>query len=388
MGIPDVQSLRPGLVQARRVVVKVGSAVLASEGRVDARAVARIAASLATAHAGTRGKEQGAGREVVLVTSGAVASGWSGLGLDAPPATIVDKQASAAIGQPRLMALYAASLDAAGVRSAQVLLTSDDLRERARFLNARRTLLRLLEAGVVPIINENDSVVFDEIRVGDNDRLSALVADAIGADLLVILTSVEGVHDGDRVIDRIDEPRGAMGHVRAEKTLAGTGGMATKLEAAALGSESGAHVVIASGRIEGTLSRVLAGEEVGTWIPARRTGAARKRWIAAATRAGGVLVIDEGAARALRERGASLLPKGVVDVRGSFDAGESVDIAGPGGERIARGLAIYSDRDCRAIMGKRSDEIAGVLGYAYDECVVHRDDMVVEMRGGANGGAA
>ena len=322
----------------------------------------------------------------MLVTSGAVASGWSGMGLAGPPTTIVDKQASAAIGQPRLMALYAQALASLGVVCAQVLLTGDDLGDRTRFLNARRTLLRLLEAGVVPIINENDSIAYDEIRVGDNDRLSALVADAIGAELLLILTSVEGVHDGDRVIDRIDDPRGAMGHVRAERTLAGTGGMATKLEAAALGSEAGAQVVIASGRIDGVVSRVLAGETVGTWIPARRTGAARKRWIATAKRATGVLVIDDGAARALRDRGASLLPKGVTDVHGSFGAGESVDIIDGRGERVARGLALYADRDCRAILGRRSDEVERLLGYTYAECVVHRDDMVVEAPG-AHGSA-
>ena len=379
---------RKVIARARRVVVKVGSAVLAAQGSVDDAALARIARSIASAGLGMARSDPGNGREVVLVTSGAVASGWGGLGLASPPTTIVDKQASAAIGQPRLMARYAASLDAAGVASAQVLLTSDDLRDRSRFLNARRTLLRLLAAGVVPIVNENDSVAFDEIRVGDNDRLSALVADAIGAELLVILTSVEGVHDGEGVISRLDDPRGAMGHVRAERTLAGTGGMATKLEAAALGSECGAHVVIASGRAEGTLARVLAGENVGTWIPARRVGDARKRWIATAARAGGTLVVDEGAARALRERGASLLPKGVVDVRGSFDAGEVVDVLDASGARVARGVSIYSDRDCRTIRGARSDEIAGMLGYVYDECIIHRDDMVVEPRVGTNGGSA
>ncbi len=365
------------MTDARRIVVKVGSGVVAPGGRLDPDAVATIARELAAARA--------RGCSVVLVSSGAVAAGFRDLGLDAMPGSIREKQAAAAVGQPRLLAAYADALRGYDLVPAQVLLTADDFDHRQRFLNARHTIETLLERGLVPIINENDSVAFDEIRLGDNDRLSALVASAIGADLLVLLSVAPGVVDRTtrNVIPEIADTDAARAHIDAATSDTGTGGMATKLDAAAIALEHAVPVVIAPGRPEAgadPLSPVLDGEPVGTRFPVAadtRGPGARKSWIAFSTQTRGAIIIDDGAARALRGQGASLLPKGIVGVEGRFDVGAAVEIRSEGGALVARGLSTYASHELERLRGKRSDEIEAVLGYAYAPEAVHRDDMHV-----------
>ncbi|MFA6043682.1 MAG: glutamate 5-kinase [Phycisphaerales bacterium] len=353
--------------------MKLGSAVVAPGGELDLAGVAALAADLAAVRA--------AGREVVVVTSGAVASGFRALGLEKMPRAIVLKQAAAAIGQQRLMRAWGDAFATHGVVVAQVLLTADDLDSRERQLNARRTLNELLGAGVVPIINENDSVSYAEIKVGDNDRLSALVAGLLDAEALVILSSVRGVYagaSGEQVVASFANAAAAREHVRRETSGVGTGGMATKIDAAEIAADSGAHVVIAPGREPGVVGRVLAGEAMGTYIPPMgRVRGGRRRWIGHASRVRGRLVVDAGAAAAIASRGASLLPGGVVEVEGHFPANAVVEIFGPFGP-IARGVCGYDADEVRAIKGKRSDQIEPTLGYCLRDEVVHRNDMVVK----------
>lgn len=358
----------------KRVVVKVGSAVVAPGGRVDGVALDRICDELAGL--------VGDGMRVVLVSSGAVASGFRALGLAGMPSVIRQKQAAAAIGQPALMRGYSERLGRRGVAAAQVLLTRDDFGHRERFLNARHTLETLLDAGVVPIVNENDSVVFDEIKLGDNDRLSALVAAAIDADLLVLLSSVRGLMDTARgeVIARVDDVSAARRFVdEAMSSGVGTGGMATKLDAAGIAVEHGIRAVLAGGpsdAVADPVGRIVRGKALGTEFVAGGGGlAARKSWIAHAAAVGGSVVVDDGAARALVERGASLLPKGIVSVRGRFDVGAAVDVVDASGAKIARGLVSYSSDDIERILGIKSDAIAEILEYAYSDEVIHRDDL-------------
>jgi glutamate 5-kinase len=373
----------------QRLVVKVGSAVLAPGGLADPVAMGRIADELA----GLRR----AGVGVVLVSSGAVASGFRALGLTGMPRTIRQKQAAAALGQPALMRAWAEGLGVHGVQVAQVLLTTDDFGRRERFLNAKHTIETLMAAGAVPVINENDSVVFDEIKLGDNDRLSALVASAIDADLLVLLSVAPGLMDmatGD-VIPRVESIAAARRFVDASASSGvGTGGMATKLDAAAIVTERGIPAHLTRGPTDAMpdpITRVLAGLAGGTRFEAageaggRADGSgggggsggrrSRKSWIAHATRASGTIEVDDGAAKAIRERGASLLPGGVVRVEGRFEAGAAVEIVDSHGGRIARGLASYSSAEIARIRGVRSDAIAGILGYSYADEVVHRDDL-------------
>jgi glutamate 5-kinase len=369
--------------RVQRVVVKVGSAVVAPGGVVDRVAVGRIADDLA-------GLVRG-GTEVLLVTSGAVAAGFRALGLSGVPKVIRQKQAAAAIGQPALMRMYSERLGVHGLAAAQVLLTTDDFGHRERFLNAKHTLETLLGAGVVPIINENDSVVFDEIKLGDNDRLSALVASAVDADLLVLLSLAPGLMDlaTGAVIPVVTDIAGARFFVDASMSSGvGTGGMSTKLDAAAIAVEHGIPTHLTRGPTDETpdpVARVLRGEGGGTRFEAAGGGAggprSRKSWIAHATKPKGVIVVDDGAARAVRERGASLLPGGVVRVEGRFEPGAPVDIVDRDGQRVARGLASYSSTDIERIKGVRSDAIAGILGYAYADEVVHRDDLHVPSGG-------
>jgi glutamate 5-kinase len=369
----------------QRVVVKVGSAVVAPGGVVDRIAVGRIADDLAGLVL--------TGTEVLLVTSGAVAAGFRALGLSGVPKVIRQKQAAAAIGQPALMRMYSERLGVHGLAAAQVLLTTDDFGHRERFLNAKHTLETLLGAGVVPIINENDSVVFNEIKLGDNDRLSALVASAVDADLLVLLSLAPGLMDlsTGAVIPVVTDIPGARFFVDASMSSGvGTGGMATKLDAAAIALEHGIPTLLTRGPTDETpdpVARVLRGEGGGggTRFEPMAAGAggprSRKSWIAHATKAKGVIVVDDGAARAVRERGASLLPGGVVRVEGRFEPGAPVDIVDRDGRRVARGLASYSSTDIERIKGVRSDAIAGILGYAYADEVVHRDDLHVPSGG-------
>lgn len=395
----NVQRTR-ALGSPRRIVVKIGSAVIAGSGVLDQGAVARIADDLAGV------LDADTSRQIVIVSSGAVASGFRALGLDRSPKPIMLKQAAAAIGQPRLMGAWA---EAFGVSTrtgsmgtharavAQVLLTAEDIDHRARFLNARHTLETLLDAGVVPIINENDSVSFAEIKLGDNDHLSALVASLVSADLLVILSGVAGVWDSDAprrsgeaptIVASIASLSEGLRHVRTSKSDVGTGGMATKIKAACTAASLGTRVVIADGGVPGIVGRIVAGEAIGTQFPVPARGrdvdgaaapmtAARKRWIGFSARPKGWLTLDDGARTALIQRGASLLAAGVRAVEGSFAPGALVELRDASGHAFARGLVNYGDEDVRAIAGKKTSQIAEVLGYHYSDEVVHRDDLVI-----------
>ncbi len=361
--------------QPRRVVVKVGSAVLADAGGLSLDSVRRLASQIAALRVD--------GVDVVLVSSGAIASGFRALGLARPPKLIRQKQAAAAIGQQRLMAAYSDAFARHTITVGQVLLTADDFDHRLRFLNARHTLETLLEHGVVPIINENDSVSFAEIKLGDNDRLAALTAAMLRADLLVMLSTATGLwSSGTRnVIPVVDSVDTARRHVRPEKSGVGTGGMFTKLDAAEIVTRLGIPCVVASGSEPNVLPRLLAGASIGTRFLARPSRVdSRRRWIGFSARSKGSIRIDAGAARAIVERGASLLPSGITGVEGGFDAGSVIDIRADR-ETIARGLSAYSADEIARIKGRKAAEIASVLGYSHCDEVVHRDDLLLA-RGG------
>jgi glutamate 5-kinase len=370
---------RPVLKGLRRVVVKVGSSVLASHARgVNTRRIGLLAREC-TALA----RE---GYELALVSSGAIASGLEPLGLRERPRGLPLKQAAAAVGQSRLMWAYHRAFDAQGRRVAQVLLTGDDLSRRARFLNARHTMMTLLELGVIPIINENDTVAVDEIKFGDNDTLASLVVGLIDARLLVILSDVDGLYSGDprrdpaavRLVnvDRItrEVEAAAGGSSRSE----GTGGMVTKLNAAKRAASCGAATLIIDGRRTGELSRALHGDAVGTmFFPAAEGLNSRQQWIAHAVRVSGQLWLDAGAVRAVVQSGKSLLPSGVTKVSGEFAAGDAVACLDSVGRVVARGLVNYAASDVAKICGLKTSEIAKRLGYKYYDEVIHRDNLVV-----------
>ena len=357
----------------RRIVVKIGSSLLAGGQRLNLRAVRRLAEDLVAVR-----REK---RSVVLVSSGAVASGYRLLGLKEFPSTIVQKQAAAAIGQQRLMRAYAEVFGEWRTHVAQVLLTADDLDHRLRFLNARHTLIELLEHGVVPIVNENDSVSFEEIKLGDNDHLSALVANLIGADLLIILSNVDGVLEGGQaghVIPTVSAPEDVLQHVQSRKSATGVGGMATKVEAALLARRGGVPTVVANGSARGIVQRVLSGESLGTCFPTEhKRVSSRKRWLGFAVRVHGRIVVDDGACWALVHRGSSLLPAGVLAVEGTFEAGAPVEVLDRRGVPIARGLVSYDAEALETIRGHKSAEIGALLGYRYADEVIHRNDLVV-----------
>ncbi|MEZ4599789.1 MAG: glutamate 5-kinase [Syntrophotaleaceae bacterium] len=364
--------------QIRRVVVKVGSGVIFGGNGVDESVIKGISTDIC--------ELVRQGYEVLLVTSGAVATGKGDLGIVGRPPTIPLKQAAAAIGQSRLMRYYKDAFREHNRVVAQILLTRDDLANRRRFLNARNTLMTLLEYGVTPIINENDTVVVDEIRFGDNDNLSALVTSLAEADLLVILSDVDGLFDSnpkknsaarliplvEQITSEIEAMAGGAG------SDVGTGGMSTKIEAAKRATLYGVGTVIVNGRLPGVLPRILAGEEVGTWfraVPDRLK--ARKHWIAFTKKTRGVLYVDDGARRALLEKGKSLLPRGVARIEGPFDRGDAVRICDLEGHELARGVIGYSRQELALIIGRKSSEIEQVLGYKYGDEVVHRDNLVL-----------
>jgi glutamate 5-kinase len=371
---------RTVLGRAKRIVVKVGTGTLTDgAGRFDRQNCARLAAELADA---------ATGRKVVIVSSGAVTIGAERLGLvrsKGKPWDIPTKQACAAVGQPHLMAAWGEALGARGRKVAQVLLTADDLASRKRFLNARRTFDRLLEEDVVPVVNENDTVAVEEIKVGDNDTLAGLVAGCVEADLVAMLTDVEGLFDRDpaepgasllrevpRVTSEIERMAGGAGSERS------VGGMATKVKAARRLSTQGVTTALLSGRRPGALGALLRGEPVGTvFAPGKERLSSRKGWLAAAARGKGIILVDPGARRALVEQGRSLLPSGVKGVDGQFGVGDPVDIAVERGRPFARGLAGYGADEVRRIAGLKTSEIEGALGYKYLDEVVHRDDLVV-----------
>jgi len=363
----------------RRLVVKVGSSLVTADGRgLDDTALADWATQIAT--------QVRAGRQVVLVSSGAIAEGMRRLGWARRPSAIHDLQAAAAVGQMGLVQAYERCFAGHGLIAAQVLLTHEDLADRQRYLNARSTLNTLLELGVVPIINENDTVATDEIRLGDNDTLGALVTNLIEADLLVILTDQPGLYTADP--RRHAEARlvtAAQAGDPALEAMAGgagsgigTGGMLTKVLAARRAARSGADTVIASGRQSGVLARVLAGEAVGTRLrSATAPMAARKQWLADHLQTRGSLVLDDGAARALAEGGRSLLAVGVRAADGEFDRGEVVDCRDSSGRLIARGLVNYGAAETRRILGQPSGRIEAVLGYVNEPELIHRDNLVL-----------
>jgi glutamate 5-kinase len=367
------------LGQARRVVVKVGSSSVASvSGGLDATALDLLVDALVT----TRRR----GVEVVLVSSGAIAAGLAPLRLPRRPRDLATQQAAASVGQGLLLARYTAAFARHGFTVGQVLLTVDDVTRRTHYRNAYRTFARLLEMGVVPVVNENDAVATHEIRFGDNDRLAALVAQLVHADALVLLSDAGGLFDRD--------PRhadaalvGDVGDLEAVRHLAsegvgtagvGSGGMATKLEAAGIATESGIGVVLAGA---GEAAAALAGEPVGTWFrPRRRRRATRLLWLEHATRPHGRLHLDAGAVAALVQRRTSLLPAGVNAVDGSFAAGDPVDLVGPDGSVVARGLVNYSSHELPALLGRSTRDLARELGPEYEREVVHADDLVLFRR--------
>lgn len=360
-------SARTELQTARRIVVKVGSRVLAS----DTELIPRLARELAAVRT-----EQ---RSVVVVSSGAIALGMQRLGYAQRPKETAKLQAAAAAGQSSLMRRYDEAFAALGVTTAQVLLTHADLAERERMNNAREALLALLEAGAVPVINENDTVATEEIHFGDNDQLAAMVAPLLGADLLVLLTDVEGVLDenGQRISVMGDGDK--LGNVRPSSAPVGSGGIRSKIDAARKACRSGASVVIAGASQPGALGGILRGEDVGTLFPAEGTRLrARQHWIMFTLRPQGTVVLDAGAVNALRNGKASLLPVGVVGVRGEFDIGDSVLLVGPDGAEVGRGLARLGALDAAKAAGKKGAALEQVLGPGRaDAVVVHKDDLVV-----------
>ncbi len=363
----------------RRWVIKVGSALLTDDGSgLDGVAIKAWVDQVAAIR-----KE---GVEVLLVSSGAVAAGLARLGLSQRPSALHALQAAAAVGQMGLIQTYEAAFNYHAITTAQVLLTHDDLSDRKRYLNARSSLLELLSLGVVPIINENDTVVTDEIRFGDNDTLAALVVNLVEAERLIILTDQNGLYDKDpRAHHDAELIKEARAHDPALLSMAtpvsgalGRGGMYTKVKAAGFAARSGAETVIANGRAPKVVSRLALGERLGTRLTSDQAPwAARKQWLAGHLQMKGALVLDEGAVRVLRERGSSLLPVGVVEVKGAFQRGEMVECQSESGERIACGLVNYDAEDAGAIVGAGSDQILALLGYVNEEELIHRDNMVV-----------
>jgi len=370
---------RQSLRACKRVVVKIGSALLTNDGRglcvegLDAW-VAQIAALRAD------------GREVVLVSSGAVAEGMTRLGWKERPDDLHKLQAAAAVGQMGLVQAYEQRFRTHNLQTAQILLGHDDISARDRYLNARGTLLTLLELGVVPVVNENDTVVTDEIRFGDNDTLAALVANLIDADTLVILTDQRGLFAEDprknpaaELISVADVADGRLDvMVGGSAGVLGRGGMLTKLRAARLASRSGANTVIVGGREDRVLDRVFAGEDLGTLLlSGQRPIAARKKWLAGQLQLRGKLQLDDGAVRVLRQQGRSLLPVGVVAVSGQFVRGDLVMCVDAEGNEVARGLVNYNTEDARKLLGLSSARIAEALGYIAEPELIHRDNLLV-----------
>ena len=352
--------------ELRRVVVKVGSGIIAPAGRLDPPVIERIAQDVTT----LRDK----GLEVVLVVSGAVAAGYLGMGSDRLPVSVVERQAAAAVGQYQLMTMFASVFEERATVVAQLLMMQDDIEDRRRFLSARHTLQELLSRGILP-------------KIGDNDHLAALVTSLITADLLVILSTVAGVlrfrdeseaKEGAEVISTIEVGSEIDDHITDDQSETGVGGMKAKVRAARLASDWGVPTVIASGREPGLLSRVVSGEDVGSlFVPADKRLTERKRWIAIRTRSVGSISVDDGAKRALVERGASLLPAGIVEVEGEFGIGERVDLLDGSGQAFAVGLVSYPASEIQRMKGRQSEEFLEVLGYKYVEEIVHREDLVL-----------
>ena len=367
------------LRQARRIVVKVGSSLVTNEGRgLDAEAIGNWCRQLAALAA--------QGRELVMVSSGAIAEGMLRLGWRTRPKELHEQQAAAAVGQMGLAQMYETQLRAHGLRSAQVLLTHADLADRERYLNARSTLLTLLALQVIPVINENDTVVNEEIKFGDNDTLGALVANLVEADALVILTDQRGLYSADprkdpqaRFIDEAEAGDPALELMAGGAgSSIGRGGMITKVLAAKRAAGSGASTVIAWGREHDVLLRLAAGERIGSaLIAATPKLAARKQWMVDHLQLRGAVVVDAGAVQKLRDEGKSLLPIGVVEVQGDYQRGDVIAVRGAGGRELARGLANYSSAETRLIARKSSTQIEAALGYVNEPELIHRTNLVL-----------
>jgi glutamate 5-kinase len=367
---------RAAVTDAKRVVVKVGSSSLTTAaGGIDPERVRALVDVLAAA--------QAAGTEVVLVSSGAIAAGLAPLSLRRRPRDLARQQAAASVGQGILVHRYTEEFARHGQVTGQVLLTLDDVTRRGHYRNAQRTFVTLLGMGVVPIVNENDTVATTEIRFGDNDRLAALVAHLVHADLLVLLSDVDGLYDGppsapgSRLVEDVREESDLDGVLvgRAGTAGVGTGGMQTKLEAARIATGAGIPVVLTAA---GQVAPALAGEAVGTLFhPTGRRRPTRLLWLAHATEGKGSISVDAGAVRALTERRASLLPAGITAVTGSFAAGDPVDLLDPAGRTIARGLVNYDAAELPTLLGRSTRELARELGASYEREVVHRDDLTL-----------
>ncbi len=367
------------LKSVKRVVIKIGSRVLTDdEGALDMAVLGRICTDI--------GLLREHGQQVVVVSSGAIAAGRSELGLPGRPKTIPQKQAAAAIGQMRLMRAYEEALAPHGLKAAQLLLTSEDLGSRQRFLNARATIDALLGFGIIPVINENDTVVVDEIKFGDNDNLSALVTNVAESDLLLILTDVEGLYSADpgvnpeaRLIPLVQgitrELERAAG---GSASSVGTGGMSTKVAAAKKAGRNGVATILIDGKRTGIIAAAMHGEEVGTlFLPSGDGLKGRKHWIAYTLKPAGRVIVDEGAMNVIQKKGKSLLPSGVLGVEGRFERGACVRVCGPDGKEFARGLSDYSGTEIGRLAGHKSSEIENILGYRYADVIIHRDNLVV-----------
>lgn len=367
------------LKKAKRIVVKIGSGVLTGGGNdIEPGILEGLAEDIAALRARRI--------EVVVVSSGAVAAGRQALGLSDRPKTLPQKQAAAAVGQSRLMRAYEEAFSRHGLKVAQILLTRDDLANRRRFQNARGTLDTLLACGIIPVINENDTVVVDELKFGDNDNLSALVTNLAEAQLLLIMTDIDGLYTADprkdpnaTLIDQVktitrEMERGAG----SSGTSVGTGGMATKLAAAKKVVKSGVAAIVFAGKVQGNLARVMAGETVGTlFLPSGESLNRRKHWIAYTLRPAGSIQVDAGAREVLAKHGKSLLPSGIGKVEGRFARGACVRVLDPEGVEFARGIVDYSSQEIAEILGHKSSDIEKILGFRYGDDVIHRDNLVL-----------
>jgi len=368
--------IRPDIARSPRTVVKIGSSSLTTKsGSVDENRIEDLVATVASRVAG--------GHQVLLVSSGAIATGMAPLGLPKRPKDLATQQAAASVGQGLLIARYTHAFARHRLGVGQVLLTADDLMRRGHYRNAQRTLDRLLELGIVPIINENDTVATDEIRFGDNDRLAALVAHVSRASALILLSDVDGLYDGDprkgraRKIDSVNGPQD-LENVKAGKTGAsgvGRGGMSTKVDSALIATAAGIPTIVTSAA---HAAAALAGERTGTYFaPAGRRPSTRLLWLAHAAVARGSLKLDDGAVEAITVRRASLLPAGITAAAGSFEAGDPVDLTDESGKPVARGLVNYDAKELPAIMGRSTRWLSSKLGPEYEREVIHRDDLVI-----------
>jgi len=364
----------------RRIVVKAGSGILTGKNGLNPRVISNIARSISAV--------KGEGYEVILVSSGAIASGLRKVGQSKMPDSVAEKQAMAAVGQSSLMNAYEKAFSRYGHKSAQILITSDDLTNRRRYLNGRNTIFKLLSWGIIPVINENDTVVIEEIKFGDNDNLSAMVANMTGSHLLINLTDIDGLYDDDPrfnksaklvpVIEKINN--NIFDYASSTPGALGTGGMASKVISAKKAIIKGIPVVIANGKKKDIISKIIKGENTGTlFLPSDTAICDRKHWIAFSRSIKGEIEIDEGAARALVNNGKSLLPSGIINISGKFNRGDSVRILDIDKREVAIGMVDYNFNDLSKIKGLKSSQIESILGYKHNDEIIHRDNLVITL---------